>query len=133
MAEQVRVRVQFPPHNTEQLGLGAAKRGFELSKAAHLASKIKTGFACVFFNYSWGKTQSRSEQPQALETAQCILEGREKALFSSNPLGLSSPGAAECPEGRSRGELCGQCCCGAAGIESAPPRLGAGSPAPPAS
>lgn len=102
------VGLQFPPPNTERLGLGAAERGFQLFKAAHLASKIKTGFACVFLISAGAKHSLRSEQPQALETAQCIDvnlnfgKGRKRRLFTSKALGLSSPGAAgaECSKGR---------------------------------
>jgi len=53
-------------------GLGAIEGEVECLKAAHLASKIKTGFACVFLIRAGAKHSLRSEQPQALETAQCI-------------------------------------------------------------
>lgn len=64
--------VWFPPYNTERLGLGAVEEGFEFLKAAHLASKIKIGFPCVFLIRAVAKYSLGSEQPQALETAQCI-------------------------------------------------------------
>lgn len=64
--------VRFPPHNMECSGLGAVGGGFEFLKAVHLASRIKTGFACGFLIRTGAKHSLRSEQPQALETAQCI-------------------------------------------------------------
>lgn len=87
MAEQVRVRVQFPPHNTEQLGLGAAKRGFELSKAAHLASKIKTGFTCVFLITAGAKHSLGQNSLRLWGQYSAFWKGEKRLYLLATPWG----------------------------------------------